>query len=105
MQTKRRLAAAVAGCLAATAALLGCELIVDFDRSKIPQGPGDAMTIEGGVSDGGDAQAVTDAPAPDADATSTSQDASDGSVTVTGDASDGATDASEDVAADADDSG
>ena len=105
MQTKHRLAAALAGCLAATAALLGCELIVDFDRSKIQQGVGDATIIEGGGSDGGDAQVVTDAAAPDADATGTVQDAGDGSVPVTGDASDGAADASEDVAADADDSG
>jgi hypothetical protein len=108
MHTKRRLAAVIAGCLAASAALLGCELIVDFDRSKIPQGMGDAATIEGGGPDGSDAQVVTDAAdgatASDADAASSTPDASDGGGTATGDASD-ASDASDAVVADADDSG
>jgi hypothetical protein len=61
------------------AAMIGCELVVDFDRTKLPQAPaGDAGTpdvvqpapVDAGVppkDSAADAPAPTDAEAPDAE--------------------------------------
>jgi hypothetical protein len=72
-------------------ALAGCELIVDFDRSKIPQGVPMDATIDGpGETDGGDGGNTT----PDATATG------DGATTdAAGDVA--TTDATADVLSDA----
>jgi hypothetical protein len=130
MHTKQKIMIVVGACMAAATALMGCELIVDFDRSKIPQGTADSSVIEGSVPDGngGDAP-TTDGPSGNegGPAEASTTDASDGGRDAAPDAapdspaeaaapdtgaSDGASDAaqadaggSDDGASDADDGG
>src|ERR1700677_912813 len=94
MKTRRSLKWTLIGAVAAYGvfgALQGCELIVDFDRSKIPSDSGFEEDVL--ISDG---EAATDAGPPGSDATS-GGDASDATVST----ADGATDAGpeEDVVA------
>jgi len=72
--------------------LAGCELIVDFDRTRIPADAAD------GAAPPRDATTDTAAPDSSVDASDGGSDASDA---TTGDASDGATDADLDAAIDA----
>ncbi len=87
----------VAAALAAFAFLAGCELAVDFDRSKIPtpQSDGSAPIADASLDTG----SVTDAAPTDA-ATDTGTDA-----TATDAASDAKADSTTDAASDAADSG
>jgi hypothetical protein len=89
--TRRRLTAIAAMATGALIGLAGCELAVDFDRTKI-----DAGTIDASIPDtGGDTTVPDDANADvvdggnDADA----QPATDGNVDAGPDADDGAADA------------
>lgn len=66
----------------ASSLVLGCELIVDFDRTKIPVEGTDASPADGSVAEGGGTDSSTDAPseaseAGDADASTDASDAAD----------------------------
>ena len=93
--------------------LAGCELIVDFDRTKIPGGGFDGSVDSQGIDSPinpvdarADARADAGSDAP-SDAPSDNATASDGDAASTSDASDGSTaaDADDGSVADADDSG
>jgi hypothetical protein len=92
MKTKKR---ALLFLLLGTAALAGCELIVDFDRTKIPVDAVDAVAPTGDASQ---TDAQTDA-ATDATSDATTDATTDATSDATTDASDGgSTDGSSDAA-------
>ena len=91
--TRRRLMALAAVVTSTLVGAVGCELAVDFDRTKIDAGAVDASISEGGADstlppDANATDANTDAGV-DAPATDAGVDADDGAV----DADDGAVDA------------
>jgi hypothetical protein len=109
MNTKRGvrwgLLTAAAAC-AAMAAMPGCELLVDFDRSKIPTGPDASLADDGGElpdahppTDGASEGSTTDAPTGAPDATVDGGDGGDSAVTEAS-APDTGTDAEVDTGAD-----
>jgi len=68
LKTKSRIAALAMMSFALAGSLAGCELIVDFDRTKIDGGPveaggGDGTVVDTGVDIGKDGITMMDAPA------------------------------------------
>ena len=92
MKTMRQLKWTVVGAVAACgvlAALQGCELIVSFDRSKIPSDSGfeEDVTISDGGEDASDAEPGTDATTGGGDAGDATTTASDAASDAQGDGS------------------